>query len=131
LAVLLGAGVPLPDALGQAAAAAGNAEIGAGLTRAATEVAAGQRLAPALAAQGTLPPLAITLAGIGEEGGRLREMLQEAAVIHEDALDRATERLVALLLPGVTLLLGVLVGGIVLATLEAILGANSAALGAR
>ncbi|MBK1661128.1 squalene/phytoene synthase family protein [Paracraurococcus ruber] len=89
------------------------------------------RSLPALAAQGTLPPLAITLAGIGEEGGRLREMLQEAAVIHEDALDRATERLVALLLPGVTLLLGVLVGGIVLATLEAILGANSAALGAR
>ena len=68
---------------------------------------------------------------VGEEGGRLREMLGEVAVIHEEEIARAVERLLALLVPGVTLLLGALVGGIVLATLDAILGANAAALGPR
>jgi general secretion pathway protein F len=131
LATLLGAGVPLTEALGQAAASAGNAAVAAALERGVARVAAGQRLAAALADEGALPKLAITLVGVGEEGGRLREMLREVAVIHEEEMDRAVERLLALLVPGVTLLLGGLVGGIVLATLDAILGANSAALGSR
>jgi general secretion pathway protein F len=131
LGALLGAGVPLTEALGHAAAAAGNAAVSAALERAAARVSAGGRLAAALAEEPALPPLAITLVGVGEEGGRLREMLGEVAVIHEEEMDRAVERLLALLVPGVTLLLGALVGGIVLATLDAILGANSAALGAR
>ena len=46
--------------------------------------------------QPALPKLAVTLAGVGEEGGRLREMLQEVAVIHEEELDRAMERLLGL-----------------------------------
>jgi type II secretory pathway component PulF len=94
-------------------------------------VAAGHRLAAALAEEAALPKLAVTLVGVGEEGGRLREMLQEVAIIHEEEMDRAVERMLALLVPGATLLLGALVGGIVLATLDAILGANSAALGTR
>jgi general secretion pathway protein F len=131
LATLLAAGVPLNEALGHAAGAAGNEAVAAGLQRVAQQVAAGARLATALAAEAALPKLAVTLAGVGEEGGRLREMLQEVAVIHEEELDRAMERLLALLVPGVTLLLGSLVAGIVLATLDAILGANAAALGGR
>jgi general secretion pathway protein F len=131
LATLLGAGVPLTEALGQAAASAGNAAVAAALERGASRVATGQRLAAALAEEEALPKLAITLVGVGEEGGRLREMLGEVAVIHEEEMDRTVERLLALLVPGVTLLLGGLVGGIVLATLDAILGANSAALGSR
>jgi general secretion pathway protein F len=115
----------------RAAAAAGNAAVSAALERAAARVSAGGRLAAALAEEAALPKLAVTLVGVGEEGGRLREMLGEVAVIHEEEMDRAVERLLALLVPGVTLLLGALVGGIVLATLDAILGANGAALGAR
>ncbi|MFZ6764862.1 type II secretion system F family protein [Pseudoroseomonas sp. WGS1072] len=129
LATLLGAGVPLPQAMGHAAAASGNAAIAAGLRRAADRLSGGARLAAALAAEAALPPLATTLIGIGEEGGRLREMLEEVAIIHEEEAERATERLLVLLVPGVTLLLGGLVAAIVLTTLNAILGANAAVMG--
>jgi general secretion pathway protein F len=129
LAMLLSAGVPLPEALGHAAAATGNAAVGAGLLRAGARLAAGERFAAALAKEAALPRLAITLIDVGEEGGRLREMLEEVALIHEEEAERATERLLVLLVPGVTLLLGGVVAGIVLATLDAILGANAAALG--
>jgi general secretion pathway protein F len=130
LALLLGAGVALPEALGHAAAACGNAALADALRRARDAVAAGARLAVALSQQGALPPLAVTLVAIGEEGGRLREMLEEAALIHEEIAERATERLLVLLGPVATLLLGGLVAGVVLATLEAMLGANAAAMGA-
>ncbi|MBB5693071.1 type II secretion system F family protein [Muricoccus pecuniae] len=129
LGTLLGAGVPLAEALQHAGAAAGNAAVAAGLERARAGLSAGSTFAAALAREAVLPRLATTLIGIGEEGGRLREMLEEVAVIHEEEAERATERLLALLVPGVTLLLGGLVAGIVLTTLNAILGANSAALG--
>ena len=45
----------------------------------------------AAAEEEALPKLAITLVGVGEEGGRLREMLGEVAVIHEEEMDRAAE----------------------------------------
>ncbi|MBO1075024.1 type II secretion system F family protein [Roseomonas marmotae] len=129
LGVLLSAGVPLTEALQHAGAAAGNAAMAAGLKRAGQHLSAGAGFAAALAREAVLPRLAITLIGIGEEGGRLREMLEEVAVIHEEEAERATERLLVLLVPGITLILGGLVAGMVLTTLNAILGANSAALG--
>jgi general secretion pathway protein F len=131
LATLLGAGVPLATALGHAAAASGNAAVAAGLERARLHLTAGAGFAASLTREAALPRLAITLVGVGEEGGRLRELLEEVAIIHEEDLERATERLLSLLVPAVTLVLGGLVAGIVLATLDAILGANTAAMGAR
>ncbi|MBV1800151.1 type II secretion system F family protein [Siccirubricoccus sp. G192] len=131
LATLLGAGVPLANALGHAAAASGNSAVAAGLERARLHLTAGTGFAASLTREAALPRLAITLAGVGEEGGRLRELLEEVAIIHEEDLERATERLLSLLVPAVTLVLGGLVASIVLATLDAILGANTAALGAR
>ncbi|MFC0388360.1 type II secretion system F family protein [Muricoccus vinaceus] len=129
LSTLLAAGVPLAEAMGHAGTAAGNAAVAGRLERARMRVAAGARFTTALVQEGALPQLAVTLIGVGEEGGRLKEMLEEVAVIHEEEAERATERLLVLLVPGVTLLLGGLVAGIVLATLNAILGANSAAMG--
>ncbi|MCR0983629.1 type II secretion system F family protein [Roseomonas populi] len=129
LGVLLSSGVPLAEAMQHAGAAAGNTAVAAGLERARAHLSAGAGFAAALTREEALPRLAITLVGIGEEGGRLREMLEEVAVIHEEDAERATERLLVLLVPGVTLILGGLVAGIVLTTLNAILGANSAALG--
>jgi general secretion pathway protein F len=129
LATLLGAGVPLAEAMGHAGAASGNAAVAAGLERARAHLTTGASFAKALAREDALPRLAVTLAGVGEEGGRLREMLEEVAIIHEEDMERATERLLALLVPAVTLVLGGLIAGIVLATLDAILGANSAAMG--
>ena len=130
LGALLGAGVPLNEALQHAAPAAGNAAIAARLERTRGRVSAGARFTGALLQEEALPQLAITLIGTGEEGGRLKDMLEEVAVIHEEDAERATERLLVLLVPGVTLILGGLVAAIVLATLNAILGANSAAMGA-
>jgi general secretion pathway protein F len=129
LAALLSAGVPLTEALQHTASAVGNASVAAGLDRAREHLSAGAGFAAALAREAALPRLAITLIGIGEEGGRLREMLEEVATIHEEEAERATERLLVLLVPGITLVLGGLVAGMVLTTLNAILGANAAALG--
>jgi general secretion pathway protein F len=131
LALLLRAGVALPEALGHAAASAGNAALAEALQRVRDGVSEGGRLGPALAREAVVPPLAATLAATGEEGGRLREMLEEAAAIHEEIAERASERLLALLAPGATLVLGGLVALVVLATLDALLGANAAAVGGR
>ncbi|MBP0444558.1 type II secretion system F family protein [Roseomonas sp. SSH11] len=129
LGALLGAGVPLAQALQHASGAVGNVAIGSGLERAAARLSTGTGFAAALAAENALPTLAITLIGIGEEGGRLRELLDEVAIVHEEDAERMAERLIVLLVPGVTLLLGGLIAVIVMTTLNAILGANSAVLG--
>lgn len=128
LGTLLGNGVPLLRALHLAGAALGNRALAADLARAAEAVAGGTRLGDALAAGGLWPPLAIALTRVGEETGKLPDMLLRVAETEESQAERRTQRMLTLLGPAITLSLGALVAFVVVALLSAVMAVNDLAL---
>jgi len=128
LGTLLANGVPLPEALPLVANAVPNRAIGAITAAAAERVKQGERLADALEEGRVLPSLAVQLIRVGEEGGRLSEMLARIAEIYAGDVDVAVRRVTAVIEPALILMIGVVVGGIVLSLLAAITGLNTLAL---
>jgi general secretion pathway protein F len=120
-------GVPLAAALPIARRTFSNAAIAEAVDGATQSLKEGEGLAAPLAATGLMPPIALTFLRTGEETGRLGEMLSRLA----DALDRdiqkATARFMALLVPVITILLGVVVATVVGAILTAMLSINELA----
>lgn len=96
--------------------------------RAAVRVKAGARLAAALADGQFFPTQTIHLLQLGEETGRLGEMALRAAAIHDEQVGQSVQRLVALLVPLITIVMGMIVAGIVSALLLAMLSLNDLAL---
>lgn len=91
------------------------------VTHAARErVRAGSRLAPALAAGGLYPLLFVQMVAVGEDSGRLAEMLERGATAAEDELERGLDRLVRLAEPAMILLFGAVIGFVALALLRAV-----------
>jgi general secretion pathway protein F len=91
-------------------------------------VKSGERVATALAARRFFPPQTIHLLQIGEETGQLAEMALRAAEIHDEQVQVSVQRLVSLLVPLVTILMGLIVAGIVGSLLVAMLSLNDLAL---
>ncbi len=118
LALLLAGGERLVPALRVAADASPNLAVAAGVSRAADQVSAGERLAPALA--GVLPPLAVQLLAAGEEAGGLAPMAARVADVYEGEVRRALRAAVALLEPVLIVLFGLIVGFVALALLQAV-----------
>ncbi|MCC7046311.1 MAG: type II secretion system F family protein [Alphaproteobacteria bacterium] len=128
LATLLSNGVALPDALGLVANTVPNSAVAAAAAVAVDRVKQGERLADALEEGGVLPPLAVQLIRVGEESGRLVDMLARLAEIYAGEVDVAVRRLTAVIEPALILVIGAVVGGIVLSLLAAIAGLNALAL---
>ena len=124
LGTVLHAGVPLLAALGVARDVAGNRVIALALGAVQEGVKRGDGLARPMAATGAFPPLAIHMVRVGEETGRLEEMLGRVATAYEAEIRVAVRRLIALLEPVIILALGVVVLAIVLSILLAILSIN-------
>lgn len=82
----------------------------------------GRGLAEPLVQAGMFPSLALHLVRVGEETGRLEEMLLKIAEIYDTEVERATQRLLALLVPLVTILLGLLIAAIIGSVFSAMLG---------
>jgi general secretion pathway protein F len=82
----------------------------------------GERMAPHLARSRAFPRLAVQLVQVGEESGELTAMLLRIAELYDDEVRRALQRLVAILVPAITIALGLLVAAIVATMLSAILG---------
>ncbi len=118
---LLKNGVELVPALLMSARTLSNATLARAIERVAPRLRRGEGVHAALAAAGILPPMAERLVRIGENSGQLDAMLLTIARIYEEELTRDTKRLVALLVPAVTLALGVVVVAIIGAILSAIL----------
>lgn len=127
LGTLAGNGVPLLAALALAGSALRNRRMAAVVAAAAERLRAGGRLSATLLEAAVWPRLAAELVRVGEETGRLPDMLTRAADILEDESGRTLERLVALITPAVTLLLGAVVAGVVVALLSAVLAVNDVA----
>lgn len=127
LSTLLGNGVALLPALELAGSALANRRLAAIVADAGRHLRAGGRLGEQLLAAPEWPRLAGELVRVGEETGRLPAMLGRAADILEEESGRTLERLVALITPAVTLVLGGVVAGVVMALLSAVLSVNEAA----
>ncbi len=127
LGTLVESGVPLAAALPIARRTFANLAMAGAVDAATQSLKEGEGLAGPLEATGLMPPIALTFLRTGEETGRLGEMLTRLA----DALDRdiqkTTARFLALLVPVVTILLGLVVATVVGAILTAMLSINELA----
>jgi len=115
LATTFAAGVPLIEALTSVAGAAGNRIYSAAIIKVREDVSTGIQLNAALKSRGIFPTLLIQMAAIGEESGALDTMLDKVATYYEDAVDSTVDSLTSLLEPIIMSVLGVLVGGLMIA----------------
>ncbi len=127
LGTLLVNGVPLIAALGIARDALGNLAAVSALDRASQSARGGGGLAQPLAEAAVFPSRTIHLLGLGEESAQLGAMALQAAEIHEERTSVMMQRLVALLVPAITIVMGVAVAGIVASLLSAMLSLNDLA----
>lgn len=115
LATAYAAGVPLLDGLGTVARACGGELHERAILRLRQGMANGQGLHQAMAAEPLFPPLLVQLTAIGESSGTLDQMLEKAASLYEEQVSQALDQLTSLLEPAIVLVLGLLVGGLVVA----------------
>lgn len=115
LATTFAAGVPLIDALESTAGATNNVIYEEAVMRIRNDVATGQQLQFAMRATNLFPPMAIQMVSIGEESGSLDAMLDKVATHFENEVDNAVDGLTSMMEPLIMAVLGVLVGGLVIA----------------
>ena len=115
LATTFSAGVPIVDALQSVAGAAGNRLYYDAIMQVREDVMTGIQLQQAIKARKMFPTLLHQMAAIGEESGALDEMLEKAALHYEEAVDNSVDNLTSLLEPMIMAVLGVLVGGLLIA----------------
>lgn len=115
LSTTFAAGVPLIDALNSVAGAAGNKIYADAIVKVREDVSTGIQLNTALKARGIFPTLLVQMSAIGEESGSLDGMLDKVATYYEEAVDNMVSQLTSLLEPFIMSILGVLVGGLLIA----------------
>jgi type IV pilus assembly protein PilC len=115
LSTMFAAGVPLVEALESVAGATGNIVYENAVLKMRDEVATGQRLQRAMEATNLFPNMVIQMIAVGEESGSLDEMSGKVATFYEAEVDNAVDAMSSLLEPLIMAILGVLVGGLVIA----------------
>ena len=115
LSTMFNAGVPLVEALESVAGATGNIVYEIGVLEIRDEVATGQRLQRAMSNTNLFPNMVIQMIAVGEESGSLDEMSSKVADFYEEDVDNAVDNMSSLLEPLIMGILGVLVGGLVIA----------------
>lgn len=115
LATTFAAGVPLVDALRTVAGATGNVVYGDAVMRIREDVATGHQLQLSMQQTGLFPPMVVQMTAIGEEAGSLDEMLTKVADFYEEEVNNTVDALASLLEPLIIVIVGVLVGGMVIA----------------
>jgi type IV pilus assembly protein PilC len=115
LSTMFSAGVPLVEALQSVSGATGNIVYENAVLRMKDEVATGQRLQRAMESTGLFPNMVNQMIAVGEESGSLDEMSGKVATFYEAEVDNAVDAMSSLLEPLIMLVLGVLVGGLVIA----------------
>ncbi|WP_350634671.1 type II secretion system F family protein [Pseudoalteromonas sp. GW168-MNA-CIBAN-0100] len=115
LSTTFAAGVPLVDALDSAAGASGNAVYRYAILDIKAEVSSGNQMNWAMRNSKIFPDMVIQMVAIGEESGSLDGMLEKVANIYEQEVDDAVDALSSLLEPLIMAVLGVLVGGLIIA----------------
>jgi general secretion pathway protein F len=124
LAILLGGGVPLLQALQSGAQVMNNAVLKGAIGEVAERVREGTSLAQALKATGVFPPMLVHLVASGEVSGKLEQMLERAALLETQSLERRLAVFLTVLEPAMILTMGGFVLLIVLAILLPIIEIN-------
>lgn len=115
LSTTFAAGVPLMEALDSAAGAAGNALFRDAILRIREDVASGTQLNVSMQLTNVFPNMVVQMAAIGEEAGSLEHMLAKVADVYEEEVDNAVDALSSLIEPLIMAVLGVLIGGLIVA----------------
>ncbi|WP_447651896.1 type II secretion system F family protein [Pseudomonas abietaniphila] len=115
LATTFAAGVPLVEALDSVAGATGNIIFKNAVNKIKQDVSTGMQLNFSMRSTGVFPVLAVQMTSIGEESGALDSMLDKVATYYEEEVDNMVDSLTSLMEPMIMAVLGVIVGGLVLA----------------
>jgi len=115
LSTTFAAGIPLVDALISAAGASGNYVYRSAINNVRSEVMGGMQMNVAMKTTGAFPDMVSQMVMIGEESGDLDGMLSKVADIYEQQVDDAVDALTSLLEPMIMVVLGVVVGGLIVA----------------
>lgn len=115
LATTFAAGVPLVEALDSVAGATGNVVFRNAVMKIKQDVSTGMQLNFSMRSTAVFPSLAIQMTAIGEESGALDSMLDKVATYYEDEVDNMVDSLTSLMEPMIMAVLGVIVGGLVIA----------------
>ncbi|WP_281560691.1 type II secretion system F family protein [Thalassomonas sp. RHCl1] len=115
LSTTFAAGVPLIDALASAAGASGNAVFRDAILEIRTEVSSGMQMNLAMRNCSIFPDMVIQMVAIGEESGAVDDMLAKVATVYEQEVDNAVDSLTSLLEPMIMAVLGVVIGGLIIA----------------
>ncbi len=115
LSTTFAAGVPLIDALESAAGASGNAVFRKAILEVRSEVSSGMQMNLAMRNCKIFPDMVISMVAIGEESGSVDDMLSKVANVYEAEVDNAVDNLTALLEPMIMAVLGVVIGGLIIA----------------
>ncbi|HWN40524.1 MAG TPA: type II secretion system F family protein [Gammaproteobacteria bacterium] len=115
LSTTFAAGVPLVEALASVAGACGNIVYESAVLKMRDEVATGQRLQRAMENTALFPNMVNQMIAVGEESGSLDSMSAKVADFYEEEVDNAVDSMSSLLEPLIMAILGVLVGGLVIA----------------
>jgi type IV pilus assembly protein PilC len=115
LATMSTAGVPLVEALRSVAGATGNIVYANAVLRMRDEVSTGHQLQLSMRQASLFPNMVIQMVAIGEESGSIDSMLEKVADFFEEEVDNAVDSLSSLIEPMIMALLGIIVGGLVVA----------------
>ncbi|WCX48128.1 type II secretion system F family protein [Pseudomonas aeruginosa] len=115
LSTTFAAGVPLVEALDSVSGATGNVVFKSAVAKIKQDVSSGMQLNFSMRTTNVFPSMAIQMAAIGEESGSLDDMLGKVAGFYEDEVDNAVDNLTTLMEPMIMAVLGVLVGGLIVA----------------
>jgi general secretion pathway protein F len=129
LGSLLGGGVPLPSALAIAQRSISNVHMAEAIDRVSAGLKEGGGLSGPLAATGLFPPMAMSFLRTGEETAQLGLMLNRLADVLDREVRTAIQRLISIMTPAITVLMGGVVATVIASIMSAILGFNDLALG--
>lgn len=115
LSTTFAAGVPLVEALDSVSGATGNVVFRNAVNRIKQDVSSGTQLNFSMRTTGIFPSMAVQMTSIGEESGSLDAMLDKVATYYEEEVDNAVDNLTTLMEPMIMAVLGVLVGGLIIA----------------
>jgi type IV pilus assembly protein PilC len=115
LATMFAAGVPLVEAMDSVAGASGNIVYGSAILRMRDEIATGTQLQASMRDTNLFPNMVVQMVAIGEESGSIDHMLSKVADFYEEEVDNAVDAMSSLMEPMIMAVLGVLIGGLVIA----------------
>lgn len=115
LATLLSSGVAILDSLEITAKTSGNAIVENAITEARKSISEGEDISTPLSREKVFPPMVVQMVRIGEQSGQLDVMLSKVADFYDQEVDQAVENLTAALEPVIMVVLGVVIGGLVVA----------------